>query len=243
MRKPVTLIAGQFGSRHFGTQPYLGRGCTARRARKRRRALYIGAASGDDESFGTALCALIAAAGARGRRSGRSSRASGAATSGGAQSAGARGFRFRRRRRRRSRHGCLAPRETRCGPSARRRLAVSYLQECRPVRSCSASAGFAGRARTPATTRPRRTSAWALARCSLDTHGEGDDWREARSFVAVRARELEAQSQSLRRAERRRAGRQQRWQNARARRSPCPCSRRCRGEHADDRTDVASREE
>jgi peptidase E len=29
-----------------------------------------------------------------------------------------------------------------------------------------------------------------LAPCSLDTHGEGDDWRETRSFAAVRAREL-----------------------------------------------------
>ena len=29
-----------------------------------------------------------------------------------------------------------------------------------------------------------------IAACSLDTHGEGDDWRETRSFAAVRAREL-----------------------------------------------------
>ena len=29
-----------------------------------------------------------------------------------------------------------------------------------------------------------------LAPCSLDTHGEGDKWREARSFAAVRAREV-----------------------------------------------------
>jgi hypothetical protein len=28
-----------------------------------------------------------------------------------------------------------------------------------------------------------------VARCSLDTHGEGDDWAETRTFVAVRARE------------------------------------------------------
>jgi hypothetical protein len=27
--------------------------------------------------------------------------------------------------------------------------------------------------------------------CSLDTHGEGDNWSEARSFAAVRARELD----------------------------------------------------
>jgi hypothetical protein len=30
----------------------------------------------------------------------------------------------------------------------------------------------------------------AIAPCSVDTHGEGDEWRETRSFVAVRAREL-----------------------------------------------------
>jgi cyanophycinase-like exopeptidase len=29
-----------------------------------------------------------------------------------------------------------------------------------------------------------------IAPCSLDTHGEADDWRETRSFAAVRAREL-----------------------------------------------------
>jgi peptidase E len=29
-----------------------------------------------------------------------------------------------------------------------------------------------------------------LAPCSLDTHGEGDEWGETRSFAAVRAREL-----------------------------------------------------
>jgi hypothetical protein len=28
-----------------------------------------------------------------------------------------------------------------------------------------------------------------VAACSLDVHGEGDEWRETRSFVAVRARE------------------------------------------------------
>jgi hypothetical protein len=29
-----------------------------------------------------------------------------------------------------------------------------------------------------------------LAPCALDTHGEGDGWRETQSFAAVRAREL-----------------------------------------------------
>ena len=35
-----------------------------------------------------------------------------------------------------------------------------------------------------------------LAPCSLDTHGEADEWRETRSFVAVRARELERKAKA-----------------------------------------------
>jgi hypothetical protein len=35
-----------------------------------------------------------------------------------------------------------------------------------------------------------------LVPCSLDTHGEGDDWRETRSFARVRARELERQARA-----------------------------------------------
>ena len=63
MRKPVTLIAGEFGSPHFGTRPHLE--AAVRLTQKEApQALYIGAASEDDETFGTALCALIGAAGA-----------------------------------------------------------------------------------------------------------------------------------------------------------------------------------
>jgi hypothetical protein len=29
-----------------------------------------------------------------------------------------------------------------------------------------------------------------IAPCCIDTHGEGDEWRETRSFASVRAREL-----------------------------------------------------
>jgi peptidase E len=35
-----------------------------------------------------------------------------------------------------------------------------------------------------------------LVPCSLDVHGEGDDWRETQSFVAVRARELGAEARA-----------------------------------------------
>ena len=63
MRKPTTLIAGKFGSRHFGTRPYLAH-AVERTGVANPVALYIGAASGDDATFGAALGALLTAAGA-----------------------------------------------------------------------------------------------------------------------------------------------------------------------------------
>ena len=63
MRKPVTLIAGEFGSPHFGTRPHL-EGALRLTGKEAATVLYIGAANGDDASFGAALCALLAAAGA-----------------------------------------------------------------------------------------------------------------------------------------------------------------------------------
>src|SRR5687767_2199885 len=63
LRKPVTLIAGQFGSPHYGTRPYLEAAMQLTR-KAAPRALYLGVASRDDASFGTALCALLGAAGA-----------------------------------------------------------------------------------------------------------------------------------------------------------------------------------
>jgi hypothetical protein len=49
LRKPVTLIAGKFGSRHFGTRPYLEAAVQLTR-KQGPLALYIGAASGDPTS-------------------------------------------------------------------------------------------------------------------------------------------------------------------------------------------------
>jgi cyanophycinase-like exopeptidase len=63
LRKPVTLIGGQHRSRHFGTKPYLGEALRLT-GKDAPRALYIGAANGDDPAFGAALCAVLAAAGA-----------------------------------------------------------------------------------------------------------------------------------------------------------------------------------
>jgi len=60
-RKATTLIAGKFGSRHFGTKPYLAE-ALQRTGKDKPTVLYVGAASGDDKNFGTALGALGAAA-------------------------------------------------------------------------------------------------------------------------------------------------------------------------------------
>ena len=57
LRKPTTLIAGKFGSRHFGTKPYLA-DAVRLTDRDKPVALYIGAASGDDRNFGSALSTL-----------------------------------------------------------------------------------------------------------------------------------------------------------------------------------------
>jgi peptidase E len=64
LRKPVTLIAGDRDSHHFGTAPYLAH-ALALAGKEAPLALYIGAASGDNPRFGAALCGLLAAAGAR----------------------------------------------------------------------------------------------------------------------------------------------------------------------------------
>src|SRR5204863_10159413 len=63
VRKATTLIAGKFGSRHFGTKPYL-KDALNRTGNDKPIVLYVGAASGDDPTFGTALGALMTAAGA-----------------------------------------------------------------------------------------------------------------------------------------------------------------------------------
>ena len=62
-RKATTLIAGKFGSRHFGTKPYL-KEALKRTGKDKPLVLYVGAASGDDPTFGTALATLMKGAGA-----------------------------------------------------------------------------------------------------------------------------------------------------------------------------------
>jgi len=187
LRKSVTLIAGQFGSRHFGTRPYLE--AAVRSTRKQApTALYIGAASGDDDSFGSALCSLITAAGATDvawpklAKRGRAKESAHKAlkdvdfvfVGGGDVEAGMDVLR------RAKLVGALRAAATRGVIFAGMSAGAIMLGE-RWIRWPRADAGD---------DEAETYECLGLAPCSLDTHGEGDDWRETRSFVAVRAREL-----------------------------------------------------
>ena len=193
MRKPVTLIAGKFGSRHFGTRPYLEAAVELTR-KDAPLALYIGAASGDDESFGTALCGLIAAAGAADVVWPKLSK---------------------RRREAKVAHEALGRADFVFVGGGDVEAGMDVLRGAKLVPDLRAAAArgvvFAGMSagaimlgerwiRWP---RPDATDAQAetyeclgLVPCALDTHGEGDDWAEARSFAAVRARELKGRAKA-----------------------------------------------
>ncbi|HUQ50614.1 MAG TPA: Type 1 glutamine amidotransferase-like domain-containing protein [Gammaproteobacteria bacterium] len=187
MRKPVTLIAGQFGSRHFGTKPYLQAAVELTR-KEAPIGLYIGAASGEDDSFGTALCALIATAGAKDviwpKLAVRKRDAVAA-----------------RKALERVDFVFVGGGDVEAG--------MDVLQRAKLVEDLRAAADrgvvFAGMS-AGAIMLGERWVRWpradagddeaetyeclGVAPCSLDTHGEGDEWGETRSFAAVRAREL-----------------------------------------------------
>ena len=187
MRKPVTLIAGLFGSRHFGTQPYLQ--AAVRSTRKEApSALYIGAANGEDETFGTALCGLIAAAGANDVIWPKLAV---------------------RRRDRAAARKALAHVDFVFVGGGDVEAGMEVLRKAELVAELRAAAArgavFAGMSagaimlgeRWVRWPRPDASDDEAetyeclgVAPCSLDTHGEGDEWRETLSFVAVRAREV-----------------------------------------------------
>ena len=203
MRKPVTLIGGQFGSRHFGTRPYLEEALRLTR-KQAPTALYVGAANGDDASFGIALCALSPRPVRRRHvaQARRRHRAKAAARSalervdfvfvgGGDVEAGM--DVLRRAQLVANIHAAAARGVVFAGMSA----GAIMLGE-RWIRWPHEDAGD---------DEAETYECLGLAPCSLDTHGEGDDWREARSFAAVRARETRPQSEGLRGAERRGARR------------------------------------
>jgi peptidase E len=187
LRKPVTLIAGQFGSPHYGTRPHLEAAMQSTR-KAEPKALYLGVASGDDASFGTALCALLGAAGAvdvfwpklaKRRRNEPVAR----------KALDRVDFVF------------VGGGDVEAGMNVLRRA-----QLIAPLRAAAArGVVFAGMS-AGAIMLGERWIRWpredaaddeaetyeclAIAPCSLDTHGESDEWPETRSFVAVRAREL-----------------------------------------------------
>jgi cyanophycinase-like exopeptidase len=187
-RKPTTLIAGKFGSRHFGTKPYLA-DAVRLTGKDKPVALYIGAASADDRGFGTALSALLKAAGVRRvvwpkLSPGKKKDASGARAAldevdlvfvgGGDVEAGVQSLRDA---------GLVADLHA----AADRGIVFVGM---------SAGAIMLGERwirwpREGASDDEAETyECLAIAPCSLDTHGEGDRWQETQSFAAVRAREL-----------------------------------------------------
>jgi peptidase E len=162
--------------------------------REQPRALYVGAASGDHRSFGEATCALLTAAGAgdvlwpklTGKRRERAAARAALETvdfvfvGGGDVEAG-----------------------------------IEALQQSDLIAAVTAAAErgavFAGMS-AGAIMLGERWVRWphehagddeaetyeclGVARCSLDTHGEADDWAETRTFVAVRARELKRKAKA-----------------------------------------------
>jgi hypothetical protein len=186
LRNPVTLIAGQFGSRHFGTRPYLADAMRHTRT-ERPTTLYLGAANGDDGSFGTALCLALVAAGA-----GR--------------------IVWPKLKRRRDRSKARVALETvefvflGGGDVAAGMAALASADLIGSIEAAAArGAVFAGLS-AGAIKLGQRWIRWrhagagddeaetypclGLVPFSLDTHGEADDWNETRAFARVRAREI-----------------------------------------------------
>jgi peptidase E len=187
VRKPTTLIAGKFGSRHFGTKPYLSH-AVERTGVENPLALYIGAASGDDLTFGSALGTLLTGAGARrvlwpklvGRRK---------------QAAQVR--------------QALGEVDLVFVGGGDVEAGMHLLRDAGLVDDIHAAADrgvvFAGMS-AGAIMLGKRWIRWPHAEAgddeaetyeclgvvplALDTHGEGDKWQEAQSYAAVRAREL-----------------------------------------------------
>jgi len=186
VRKPVTLIAGQRGSAHFGTRPYL-REALASTGARHPSALYIGAANGDERSFGEALCVLLTTAGAE------------------------RVFWPKLKSRRKRAHALAVLESTDLvfvggGDVEAGMRVLRDADLIAPLHAAAArGAIFAGMS-AGAIMLGQRWIRWphaqakdaeaetyeclGLAECSLDTHGEDDGWNEARAFASVRANEL-----------------------------------------------------
>lgn len=188
MRKPTTLIAGKFGSRHFGTKPYLA-DAVRLTGQDKPVALYIGAASGDDRNFGSALSTLLKGAGVRKvvwpklskgkKKDASSARAALQETDlvfvgGGDVEAGVHTLRDADLVD--DLHGAAKRGVVFVGMSAGAiMLGERWIRWPREGAGDDEAETFA---------------CLGVAPCSLDTHGEGEGWGETQSFAAVRAREL-----------------------------------------------------
>lgn len=187
MRKPTLLMGGKFGSRHFGTKPYLTEAFRLT-GKDKPLALYVGAANGDDPDFGGALSALLEGAGAHkvlwpklARKKKEGSQARNALAESDLVFVGGgdveEGMQLLREADLITDFHAAAKRGTVfAGMSA----GAIMLGE-RWIRWPRADAGD---------NEAETYECLGIAPCSLDTHGEGDGWLEARSFAEVRAREL-----------------------------------------------------
>jgi cyanophycinase-like exopeptidase len=187
-------MAGKFGSRDFGTKPYLGDALRLT-GKSEPHVLYIGAASRDDRQFGAAISGVLEAAGAHRvlwpRLTGRKKERVRAREAlekvdlvfvgGGDVEAGVDAL-----------HDAEVVAPLRA--AARRGVVLAGMSAGaimlgeRWIRWPSSEAGD-DEAETYA--------CLGLVPCSLDVHGEADDWREARSFAAVRAREVRKKARVL----------------------------------------------
>ena len=186
LRKPTTLMAGKFGSRHFGTKPFLADALRLT-GKDKPIALYLGAANGDNREFGMALSRIVKTAGAhkvlwpklaRGKKNGAAREALGEAdlvfVGGGDVEAGMEVLR--------DAHliGDLRA-AAKCGVVFAGMSAGAIMLGERWIRWPHESASD---------DEAETYECLGIAPCSLDTHGENDRWRETQSFAAVRAREL-----------------------------------------------------
>jgi cyanophycinase-like exopeptidase len=180
-------MAGKFGSRDFGTKPYLAAAFRST-GKDEPLALYVGAASRDDLQFGSALSRILEAAGAhkvlwpkltRGKKHSDEARVALAEADlvfvgGGDVEAGIDALRDA---------DLVAPLHA----AANRGVVLAGMSAGaimlgeRWIRWPHAGAGD---------NEAETYECLGLVPCTVDTHGEGDDWREARSFAVVRAREL-----------------------------------------------------
>ncbi len=191
MRRNVTLMAGKFRSRNFGTKPYLADALRST-GNPKPHVMYIGVASGDNRAFGTMLKAVIKLSGARKvdwpHLAGRKAETAKAREllqqvdlvfiGGGDVEVGIE--RLRELDLKRDLVAAADRGAIFCAMSA----GAIMLGE-RWIRWPSEHAGDDS---------AETYECLGLVPFSLDTHGEGDEWQETHSFATVRAREIQPEA-------------------------------------------------